>query len=299
MHHAISVEKIGQTMVAAWYSASYETSPDTVIHMSRYEKNRWSVPKTIVELSGFGLGNPVLWQTPNKKEVWLLFVILSEEDWRSALIARKVSNNGGKTWSEMEILFDREGLMIKGKPLKLSNGNYLIPIYDEKKWTPMVLISDSGKDWRMYGDTTAIGVIQPNVVECDDGALLMLSRSKMGKVYISRSFNQGLSWISSSKMSIPNPNSGIDLVKVKNKNFFVLAYNHSEFLRNRIDIAISYDGTSWSEPLNVMNGNGEYSYPCILIDNNELHIFFTQNRTNFIDAHANLKEIVKELKINV
>lgn len=297
MHHAISAEKIGQHIVAIWYSASYETSPDTVIYMSLYGKDGWSLPKAIVELSGFGLGNPVLWKTPNKEEVWLLFVILPKNDWKSALITRKVSNNGGKTWSEMEILSKERGLMTKGRPLKLLTGRYLIPIYDEKRWSPMVLISENGEKWDLYGDTTATGVIQPNVVELDDGTLLMLSRSKMGRVYISRSFNQGLSWISSSKTSIPNPNSGIDLVKVKNKNFFVLAYNHSEFLRNRIDIAISHDGISWSGPLNVMSGNGEYSYPCILIDEDELHIFFTQNRTNFIDAHAKLKEIIKAMKI--
>ncbi len=38
MHHAISARKIGQHIVAAWYSASYETSSDTVIYMSQYER---------------------------------------------------------------------------------------------------------------------------------------------------------------------------------------------------------------------------------------------------------------------
>ena len=298
MHHAISVEKMGQRIMAVWYSASYETSVDSVVYVSHYEEGKWSVPKLIVELAGFGLGNPVIWHVPDKEETWLLFSILTENDWKSAMIARKVSKNGGKTWSEIEILNERKGLMTKGRPLKLSSEKYLIPIYDEKRWSPMVLVSKSGKEWKLYGDTTIKGVIQPNVVELQDGTLLMLSRSKKGKVYFSRSFNQGLSWISSSKTNVPNPNSGIDFVKIEDEELFVLAYNHSEFSRNRIDIAISYDGISWSEPLNIMSGKGEYSYPCILIDENELHIFFTQNRTNFVDAHANFEKVLNALKIN-
>ena len=298
MHHAISVEKVEKDMVATWYSASYETSFDTVIYMSRYEKDNWSTPRVIVKLPGFGLGNPVLWKAPNSEELWLLFVILTEENWKSATIARKISKNGGEKWSEMEILSEKKGLMTKGRPIRLSNGSYLIPVYDEKRWSPMVLISDNGKNWKMYGDTTAIGVIQPNVIEYNNGTLLMLSRSKMGKLYFSQSFNYGLSWTSSSKTNIPNPNSGVDLIKNKKKNIFVLAYNHSETLRNRLDIAISYDGVSWSDPLNVMSGDGEYSYPCVLTDEDELHIFFTHNRINFTDAHTNLDEMLKVLKVN-
>ncbi len=297
MHHSISVEQVENRIVAVWYSASYETAPDSVIYSSTFENGKWNAPKAVVKLPGLGLGNPVLWKLPNRNEIWLLFVILPEKSWKSAVIARKISKDDGKSWSDIEIISEQRGLMTKSKPIKLSNGRYLIPIYDEKEWFPMVLISEkNGNKWNLYGDTTVKGVIQPNVVELDNGTLLMLSRTKMGRMYYSLSFNQGLSWISSSKMDVPNPNSGISLVKIKEKKIFLLAYNHSEFFRNRIDISVSRDGFSWSKPINVLMGNGEYSYPCILVDSENIHVFFTKNRVNFIDARANLNEILKHIR---
>ncbi len=293
MHHAVSVELVKDKMIAVWYSASYETATDTVISLIRHDGKHWSDPETVVEFPGFGLGNPVLWKAPNG-DLWLLFVVLSERDWKSSVIFRKISKDMGKTWSVMDRIFDQKGLMTKGRPLVLSNGSYVIPVYDEKLWAPMVLISENGgSNWNLHGDTTAVGVIQPNIVELDDGTLMMLSRSKMGKMYISHSFNHGFSWTSSVPTNIPNPNSGTDLVKYKKT--LILAYNHSTVARNRLDLAFSYNnGLSWTNPVNLLSeAVGEYSYPCILIHDDELHVFFTYNRMNI--AHESLK--LEEIKV--
>jgi predicted neuraminidase len=283
MHHCISVTKDKDDLITVWYSASYEKAPDSVIHLAKKRFDKWTEPVTVIKMPGFGIGNPVIWKSPDD-ELWLFFVILTENDWQSALICRQKSKDHGENWSELEIISNMKGIMTKGRLLILRNGNYLLPVYDEKKWTSMILLSEDGNNWKLYGETTVTGLIQPVVIELDDGNLMMMSRSKMGKVYISYSFNGGLSWIASAQTDIPNPNSGIDVVKYK--DMLVLAHNHTQTGRNRMDLLFSKDeGKTWSAPFCVKEADhGEYSYPWLLQDEKQLHLFFTDNRMNFIHS---------------
>ncbi|MGC8545542.1 MAG: exo-alpha-sialidase [Athalassotoga sp.] len=283
MHHCVSVTKDRDDLIAVWYSASYEKAPDSVIHLSRKHFDKWTDPVTVFKMPGFGVGNPVIWKSP-EDELWLFLVILTENDWQSALICRKKSKDHGENWSELEIISNIKGIMTKGRPIVLKNGNYLLPVYDEKKWTSMILISEDGNNWKLYGETTVTGLIQPVVVELDDGILMMMSRSKMGKVYVSYSFNGGLSWMASAQTDIPNPNSSIDVVKYK--DMLVLAHNHTQTGRNRMDLLFSKnEGRNWSGPFCVKEADrGEYSYPWLLQDEKQLHLFFTDNRMNFIHS---------------
>ncbi len=283
MHHCISVAKDKDDLLAVWYAASYEKAPDSVIYLSRKHGNKWTEPVDIVKMPGFGVGNPVIWKNFDD-ELWLFFVLLNENDWRSSIICRKKSKDHGKSWSELEVIFNQKGIMTKGRPLILKNGNYLLPVYDEKNWTSMILLSEDGNIWKPYGETTVCGLIQPVVIELDDGNLMMMSRSKMGRIYVSYSFNGGLSWIASAQTEIPNPNSGIDLLKYG--DVLVLAHNHAEKGRNRMDLLFSKDeGQNWLNLLCVKTANyGEYSYPWLLEDEKRLHLFFTHNRVNFIHS---------------
>lgn len=294
MHHCISVTKDNDDLLAVWYSASYETSSDSVIYFSRNHESKWSNPKIIAKLTGFGFGNPVIWKIDGK--IWLFFVLLTKNTWESAMICKKSSDDGGESWSELEIVYNKKGMMTKGRPLLLKNGNYILPVYDEKTWSSMVLISHNGIDWQLYGETTVRGLIQPVIVEIEDDILMMLSRSKMGRIYTSYSFNYGLTWTASIPTSIPNPNSGIDIIKHENK--LILAHNHTEVGRSRMDLIFSEDnGKKWSIPYTIkVMERSEYSYPWLLSDKKRIHLFFTDNRINFIHAIFEDKNFWEEVK---
>jgi len=78
---------------------------------------------------------------------------------------------------------------------------------------------------------------------------------------------------------LPNPNSGIDAVKLEDGRV-VLVYNHTKSGRSPLNLAVSEnDGESWSTPHVLEARPGEFSYPAVIQSaNGNLHITYTWNR---------------------
>lgn len=92
-------------------------------------------------------------------------------------VFQSVSDDGGKTWSEPEMLLDETG----GAPahLKLLSSGLLISTYGRRKqpYGIMVMISSDGgesweKDIRLYENTASDDIGYPSTIELDDGTLL-------------------------------------------------------------------------------------------------------------------------------
>lgn len=288
MHHAASVlELAGDRLVAVWYAASYETAPDAVLLRSFLAEGCWSGPEVITRVPGFSLGNPVLWR-PRAGELWLFFALLPEPAWTSARVACLVSHDEGLSWRDLRFLHSFAGLMTKGRPLEC-DGTWLLPVYDEQNWAPMVLLSsDQGKHWELVGETTARGkAIQPVIAPVSEG-LLMLARSPLGRIYKSMSFDGGRSWTASTPTDLPNPNSGIELLTLADGRL-CLIYNPLEQARTCLGVAFSRDhGDNWSPLVKLVEGPGEYSYPSAVQVGDLVHILFTANRTTMMHARLNV-----------
>lgn len=289
-HHA-TLAIVGDEIVACWYSCSYEGSADTVLYMSRRpltakatdqaaapSGHPWSEPEVIVDLPGMPVGNPVLFY--HEDVLRLFYVVLYSDWWTEARIVETVSQDGGRTWSHPRLLREELGLMTKTAPLVVGN-RILLPVYDERKWCPMVLVSDDGgKTWQLVGDTTARGVaIQPKIVPLSDGRLLMYTRTTKGKVYESYSYNEGLTWIASQPTEIPNPNSGIELVRLATGSL-VLICNDTPKGRGRLSVLLSPDeGKTWPYRQVIEDSEGEFSYPFAVVDENDtIHLAYTIQR---------------------
>jgi predicted neuraminidase len=77
---------------------------------------------------------------------------------------------------------------------------------------------------------------------------------------------------------LPNPNSGIDAVTLKDGRH-LLVYNHTAKGRTPLNLAISPDGTKWEAALVLESEPGEYSYPAIIQTRDGLvHITYTWKR---------------------
>jgi predicted neuraminidase len=292
MHHAASVLGLEDgRLIAVWYAASYETAPDAVLLRAFWDDGEWDEPEVVVSVPGFSLGNPVL-RRSRPDELWLFFALLPEPAWTSARVACMVSRDAGANWESLRFLHAFAGLMTKGRPLEYG-GNWLLPVYDEKSWAPMVLISkDEGRSWELVGETTARGkAIQP-VIAPVPGGLLMLERSPLGRIHQSRSFDGGRSWTASVPTELPNPNSGIELLTLADGRL-CLIYNPLERARTCLGAAFSNDcGESWSPLVKLVEGLGEYSYPSASQVGDLVHILFTANRATIM--HAKL-DVSREL----
>jgi alpha-L-rhamnosidase len=141
--------------------------------------------------------------------------------------------------------------------------------------------NDLGRTWTETGslnDARTTPLIQPTILDHGKGNLQILCRSMDGLIYESWSTNNGYNWSPIAATALPNPNSGIDAVQLKDGRS-MLIYNNSPKNRYPINIAVSPDGHSWKMALVVEATHGELSYPAIIqTDDGLVHITYTWKR---------------------
>jgi predicted neuraminidase len=99
-----------------------------------------------------------------------------------------------------------------------------------------------------------------------DGNLRMVCRAtrRIGKICSSISKDGGKTWEPAKPIDLPNPNSGIDAVNLRNGDV-VMVYNHTDNSRRQINVALSKDGgDSWEKKLTLEDESGEFSYPAVI-----------------------------------
>jgi len=283
--HASTIVQIDDGLLAAWFGGTAEKNPDIGIWLSRYNEGKWSEPEEVAngiqhKDKRYPCWNPVLYNTGEK--ILLFFKVgPSPSEWWGELMT---SEDNGITWSQPCRLPEDIIGPVKNKPLKLENGYLLCPSSTEDDgWkVHMEFTPDDGLTW---GKTTPLNsddirTIQPTILLHADGSLQILCRSTMSKILSSGSADNGRTWTDLSPINLPNPNSGIDALTLKD-NRHLVAYNHLEKGRNMLNIAISENGTDWEAALLLENDEKgtEYSYPALIQTNDGLvHITYTWNR---------------------
>jgi predicted neuraminidase len=291
--HASTIAESKGTLVAAWFGGTKEKHPDVGIWVARWERGQWTTPVEVangVESPGkrYPTWNPVLHQA--KSGTLLLFYKVgpSPDTWWGMLTT---SNDGGKTWSQPTRLPDGIAGPIKNKPVELRNGELLCPSSTEDQgWRAhFERTADGGKTWQRtepINDGKEFGVIQPTVFFHKGGKLQALFRSRQGKVVESWSDDNGRTWSKLTATALPNPNSGVDGVTLKDGRH-LLVYNHvvtgAGKWGNRapLNVALSRDGKTWQAALVLEPGPAaaEYSYPAVIQTRDGLvHITYTWNR---------------------
>ncbi len=268
-------------LIVAWFSGSFETSPDVAIMASRREVSAkgWSAPMVIAEVPGNSLGQPVFLARPDG-ELWLFFDVITGSDWTSALPYFQRSLDNGITWQPAVKLMDYPGLMFRSKPVILPD-RIIMPVYDENTWQSMMLISEDGLSWRLTDPmSTPQGNIHPTVVQMPENRLLAYLRTggKGGVIWRTESFDSGETWSTPAATELPNPNSGIDLIRLKNGNL-VLAYNPSDHLRTPLRIALCEGDEQWRWHQDVNTMHAEISYPTLQqTEDGLIHLVYTYRR---------------------
>jgi predicted neuraminidase len=291
--HASTIAESNGTLVAAWFGGTKEKHPDVGIWMSRLEGGRWTTPLEVangVESPGqrYPTWNPVLHQPKSGPLLLFYKVGPSPSSWWGMMMT---SEDGGRTWSTPHRLPDGIIGPTKNKPLELSNGELLGPSSTEDKgWrVHFERTADLGRTWRRtdaINDGREFGVIQPTVFFHKDGKLQAMFRSRQGKVVESWSEDNGKTWGTLASTALPNPNSGLDGVTLKDGRH-LLVYNHvvtqpgQRGRRAPLNVAISDDGKTWRAALTLEAGppEAEYSYPAVIqTDDGLVHVTYTWKR---------------------
>ena len=299
--HCATLTKLPDgSLLTAWFGGSYETALDVAILAAQYDTTRkvWSPPRVIAEVPDHSLGQPVFLVRPDG-ELWLFFVVIMGQgvvssppsanrnlmppvaDWTSAQPYWQRSFDGGQTWESPEPLLDYPGLMFRSRPLILP-GRIILPMYDENTWQSRMLISDDdGRSWRLTEPIDSPpGNIHPTLVQLSDGRLLAYLRTggKGGFIWRTESLDGGETWTTPTPTSLPNPNSGIDLLRLQSGRL-ALAFNNSDRLRTPLCVALAEEDERWQWMQTLEDVHAEFSYPTLAqTDDGKIHMVYTYRR---------------------
>jgi predicted neuraminidase len=284
-HASTLVEVDGGGLLCAWFGGTRERAPDVAIWTARFDGASWSAPAKVAEEPGIPTWNPVLWREAAGALILFYKAGPSPETWSGFL---KRSRDGGRTWSEAELL--PAGLFgpIKNKPIAGLRGEIVAgtSVESYRAWTSWVDISpDGGRTWTRHGPIVVPGVpkgnIQPSLWRCTDGRLRMVVRTteRVGRVCLAESPDEGRTWSAARPTSLPHPNAGLDAVKLADGRV-LLVYNHTPTGRTPLSVAISGDdGDTWQVRRALEDGPGEYSYPAVIQSRDgQVHVSYTWRR---------------------
>jgi predicted neuraminidase len=283
-HASTIVETKPGVFLAAWFGGDDEGKPNVAIWSSQLENGKWTAPVELAREPNIATYNPVLFYA-NNRTLWLYYKFGPHpSDWSAG---RRSSNDDGKTWSEIEHLPAGIYGPIKNKPLLLPDGSIVsgTSVESYKAWTPWVERStDNGNTWTKHGPIVYPGetyaAIQPAIVPIARDRLRMFVRTtkRIGKIAAADSSDGGKTWTPLRATELPNPNSGIDAVGLKDGRI-VMVYNHTTSGRSPLNLAVSSDGETWQMFQVLENEPGEYSYPAIIQSKaGAIHVVYTWNR---------------------
>jgi predicted neuraminidase len=307
-HASTIVELKNGNLLAAWFGGTGEGQPDVAIWSARRTATGWTKPMELAREPHIACWNPVLFHSHDGR-LWFYYKIgPSPSEW---VAARRFSDDEGRTWSPVEHL--PAGLLgpIRAKPLVLDDGTIVSGTSFEAYRTWSIWIersTDNGITWKKIGpiplaagvapDTSATldrrgGLIQPSVVRLSKGHLRLYARSTedVGRVCVSDSLDEGLTWTAARPLDVPNPNSGIDAVSLRDGRV-VMVYNATTSARWPLNVAVSRDGEHFQNFLTLEAQPGEFSYPAVIQDGKgDLDITYTWNRKSIAYVHVALKDV--------
>lgn len=312
-HPACLTELDNGDLYLVYYGGAGEYARDTNVYGARLKAGAktWSEPRVIAHDPFRSVGNGVIWQAPDGL-VWLFYVVRFGDTWSTSRIQAKVSSDRAETWSDAFPLSLDEGMMVRNRPIVLTNGDYLLPIYHETGQDTEVVGPDSTSLFLRYSaDTTKppakpekrwtptgrirsrIGNIQPAVVELSPGHLLAYCRrgggygpTKDGWLVRAESRDGGETWTEGQDSPFPNPNAAVEFLKLRSGSL-VLVYNDSMSSRTPLAVALSADqDRSYPFRRTIADGKNDYAYPIgFQARDGRIHIVYTSERRSVIN-HA-------------
>ena len=293
--HASTIVETRDGLVAAWFGGTAERNPDVGIWVSRHIGKSWSTPVEVangVQPDGTRVPtwNPVLFQPAKGPLVLFYKAGPTPRDWWG--MVRTSSDNGG-TWSAAGRLPDGILGPIRAKPVELADGTMLAGSSTEhdgwivhmerftptRGWTVDALTNRaSWERSKPLNDAKQFGAIQPTILMHSPTRIQILCRSRQQVITESWSEDGGKTWSAMTATTLPNPSAGIDSVQLGDGRF-LLIYNPAAKGRDQLDIAISADGKTWHQAVELENSPGEYSYPAIIrTRDGRIHATYTWRR---------------------
>lgn len=304
--HASTIVETGDGLLASWFGGTAEKNPDVCIYTARLNGKTWEIPKKVAEGTEDGptrypCWNPVLFRPASGPLCLFYKVGPTPDSWWGRVMT---SSDDGQTWSRSARLPETILGPVRNKPVQLSEGTILAGSSTEHDgWRvhlerlQLPVLNRAGvpsahpnvntwdpTDWKWQRSSPLHTVeefeaIQPTVLVWEPGRLQILCRTRSQKVISqSWSLDGGWTWSGMTATPLPNPNSGIDGLVMKDGRG-VLVHNNTTRGRGVLGIALSRNGQDWHQALELENADGEFSYPAVIqARDGRLHVTYTWRR---------------------
>lgn len=238
----------------------------------------WEAPFELQENVGGRNVMSLTFQALSDSEMGLFF--LRKNDFNDLDVYLRRSSDGGTTFGTPTLVTDAPGYHVlnNDRVIRLKNGRLLVPVAstpDVEKvnhFTCRVWISDdAGNTWRAGSgevDYAQRGAMEPEVLELNDGRIIMIIRTQLGHIAASYSEDGGDTWTQASDWGVRAPEapssvrripSTGDLLLIWNDNFQAGAGHGGK--RTPLTVAISKDeGKTWINKKNVETGEGTETF---------------------------------------
>lgn len=304
-HPACLEELSNGDLYMVYYGGQGEYANDTAVFASRLKKgsSEWTKPVEIARDPLRSLGNGVIWEAPDGL-VWMFYVVRFGPTWSDSRVQAKVSKDFGHTWSDPTVITFERGLMVRNRPILLADGTYLLPAYEEKGDDKEEVGKESvstcfhfnpkkpADGWQRLGSISSDrGNIQPAIVELEPNHLLAYCRrgggygpKSSGYIVAGESKDGGKTWSKGVDTAFPNPNSAVDLIKLRNGHL-MLIYNHSMVERTPLSVAVSTDnGKTWSPRRDLATEFNAYAYPIFFqAKDGRVHAIYTSDKRSVVN----------------
>lgn len=290
------------SVLVAWFAGTREGAADVRIEMARLANGKSPVRWTAltreqlqvgVRRSIRKLGNPVLSRGADGR-LHLFVVSVSVGGWSGSAVNHLSSTDDGRTWGMPRRLILSPLLnfssLVRAPAVQLADGGLGLPAYHEcvTKWPLWARLDSQGTVTSCVRMPQPGPALQPAVAPLSSGsavAALRRGRGSVPQVLACRTDDGGASWDAAPDTGIPNPDSGVALVRLSDGTL-LLACNPLEGGRHMLQLFHSRDGgASWAAGPVIERGSAgdEFSYPALVSDlSGTVHLSYTRNRTGIV-----------------
>ena len=220
----------GGDLGCVWFGGTQEGVPDISVHFSRLAPSatQWSPAERLSDDPARSEQNPLLFPAPDGR-LWLLWTAQVAGNQDTAMVRRRLSTDGGRSWGAVETLFPEQpgfGTFIRNPIVVTEGGDWLLPIWRCTKppvgaWTgdldtsSVMISSDGGANWTEHPVPESTGLVHMSLVPLGGPRLVAFFRSRWADwIYASRSEDGGRCWSAPEPTSLPNNNSSIQATRL-------------------------------------------------------------------------------------
>jgi predicted neuraminidase len=243
-------------LLAVWKAARSENASVALL-AARYDRRAeaWRQVRRVTSSRGTQkelgrpvatLSNPVLLTRPDG--AISLFYVTAWWEWSTASVTLKTSTDHGDTWAPARRIVTSPvanlGTLVKMAPVLYTDGSVGVPAYQELMgvFPQLLRVSADGSvvdKVRIHRGQVAL---QPSIVPLDgQEAIAMMRNYGRGSVLVARTRDAGQSWSPVEAIGLPNPNSPVMGVRLRD-GAILLAFNNSVSSRDNLSLALSRDG---------------------------------------------------------